>query len=445
MGPLSLLRVIILVATAVLPGTPPAPRAQEQVAAAAIAHPDPLVGRLRIEGSIFRDDRGPVLPVYAHAGDLFSLFVRDQARALAELDAVARAGYHGVRTWSALGCSAEAHCAETAEGGQSAFWRSREVGPALTPDYYAHVERFFEALAARNLRVVWSQGDVQVIADRRDFMTRIAALDGKLAVIDWIDCGNESWQTGEPLPGRLAECVGFYQAAGGRALKTLTSARTEEVADIDASSIDPADAFDVHSWRGGHSWDKRRHISSLTRSDRTNPRRLLGISSEPPGSGALVSVTENQNELDDEAVALLAVASLVARQAFVWLSGEGVQIDRGLATEAGFHSVPRAAALLPRDVMRYETRHHSGESSRAFRVLEAQGEVRIDGALARDGRFAYTIDGPPGTYALKVARSFEATLCHPGTAACEPVSKKAGEVLLVSFTRGRLLVGKAKG
>jgi hypothetical protein len=37
---------------------------------------------------------------YAHAGDL-SLFVRDEARALAELDAVARAGYHGVRVWSA--------------------------------------------------------------------------------------------------------------------------------------------------------------------------------------------------------------------------------------------------------------------------------------------------------------------------------------------------------
>ena len=84
-----------------------------------------------------------------------------------------------------------------------------------------------------------------------------------------------------------------------------------------------------------------------------------------------------------------------------------------------------------------------GEPVHAQCVLATRGDVRVDGALAADGRFAYTIDGPPGTYSLKVARSFEGVLCHPGTAACEPVVKKAGEVLAVTFTRGRLLVGKA--
>lgn len=436
-------RVALLIAATVLSGGAAA-LAREQQDGAVAAHPDPFVGRLRIEGNTFRDDRGPVLPVYAHAGDLFSLFVRDRARAVAELDAVARAGYHGVRTWSALGCSSEAPCGETEQGVSPAFWRGREVGPGLTADYYAHVEGFLEALRARKLRVVWSQGDVQVIADRRDFMTRIAGLDKALAVIDWIDCGNEAWQGGGLDPAGLAECVGYYQSAGGRALKTLSSPPGEEVKELDAFSIDPADAFDVHSFRGGHSWDKRRHISSLTRGDRPNPRRRLGIGSEPPGSGALVSATENQHELDEEAVALLAVASLIARQAFVWFSGEGVRIDRGLATEAGFHSVPKAVALLPRDVMGYETRHHSGETSRAIRVLEAQGDVRIDGALAADGRFAYTIDGPPGAYNLKVTRAFEARLCHPATAACETVSKTPGETLAVSFTRGRILIGRTR-
>jgi hypothetical protein len=443
MRTLSRVWVALLIAAAVLAGVATA-LGQEQQGAAMAAPPDALVGRLRIEGGMFRDDRGPVLPLYAHAGDLFSLFTRDPARATAELDAVARAGYHGVRTWSALGCTATAPCGVATEGGPPAFWRGREVGPGLTPDYYAHVERFFEALRARKLRVVWSQGDVQVIADRRDFMTRIAGLDSKLGVIDWIDCGNEAWQTGEPDPAKLAECVGHYAAAGGRALKTLTAAPSEEVHDIDRYSIDPADAFNTHSYRGGHAWDKRRHISSLTRSDRANPRRRLGINSEPPGSGTLVSAIENRHELDEEAVALLAVASLIARQAFVWFSGEGVQIESGLASEAGFHSVPGAVALLPRDVMGYETRHHSGDTSRAIRVLEAQGEVRIDGALAVDGRFAYTIDGPPGAYTLKVARAFEARLCHPATAACEEVSKKKGDVLAVSFTRGRILIGRTR-
>jgi hypothetical protein len=410
----------------------------------AAASSDALEGRLRIDDGAFRDDRGVVLPVYAHAGDLFSLFVRDEARALGELDAVAGAGYHGVRVWAALGCGVSVGCPAVNARGEPPFWRGHEVGPELTNDYFDYVRRFFQALRVRRLRAVWSLGDVQVIGDRPAFMSRIAALDNELGVIDWIDCGNEAWQGAGLAPAELAACVGHYADAGGRALKTLTSPPTEEVKDLDAYSIDPADAFDVHSFRGGRSWDKRRHIASLTRDDRPGPRRLVGINSEPPGAGALVSATEHPEELDEEALALLAAASLIARQAFVWFSGEGVKIDRGLATAAGFTAVPGAVSLLPPDVMRFERRHHSGERWKEIRVLEAQGDVRVDGAQHSDGRFAYTIDGPPGVYELRVARGFEARLCHPATGACEPVAKTAGESLSISFTRGRILVGKAR-
>jgi hypothetical protein len=179
------------------------------------------------------------------------------------------------------------------------------------------------------------------------------------------------------------------RAAGGRALKTLTSAPTEDLTDLDAYSIDPADAFDVHSFRGGHVWDKRRHIASLTRSDNRAPRRLVGINSEPPGSGALVSSTEHPEELDDESVALLAVASLIARQAFVWFSGEGVKLDRGLATAAGFQSVPTAVRLLPRDVMRFQIRHHPASAGRPSaswrrRATRIDGHRRATAACAHD-------------------------------------------------------------
>ena len=433
--PLYFSLLLLLVAPLLEPATQPGGKTA--------AHPNPLKGPLRIEDRAFRDDAGLVLPVYAHAGDLFSLFTRDEARALAELEAAAGAGYHGLRVWSSLGCTMSAKCPEI-DAGEAPFWRGREVGPALTGDYFDDVRRFFEAVEARQLRLVWSQGDVQVIGHRPEFMRRIAALDQELAVIDWIDCGNEAWQGAALEPAALADCVAAYAQAGGRALKTLTSAPTEEVKDLDAYSIAPADAFDVHSFRGGHSWDKRRHIASLTRDDRPSPRLPLGINSEPPGAGRLVSVTEHQDELDDEAVALLALAAAIARQAFVWFSGEGVQIERGLAAAAGFEAVPRAVRLLPADVMRFEVRHHSGERWQAIRVLEAQGDVRIDGAQATDGRFAYTIDGPPGSYALKVARGFEARLCHPASGACEPVAKHAGEILTVSFLRGRLLVGKTR-
>lgn len=393
----------------------------------------PIMGRLRLAGMCYRDDTGCVLPLYAHAGNLFALFVRDAARALTELDAVAAAGYHGVRTWSTLGGS---------------YWDGWHVGDAVTEDYPGAVQRFFAAVAARRLRLVWSQGDIGRMRDRRATMALFARLDAEAGgVIDWIDCGNEAWQTGEPDPQRLAACVGYYRAAGGRALLTLTDAPIYGRPDppgvtFDAYSLPPADAFDVHSYRGGHSWDKRRHAWGYTYEH--PPRLLFGISSEPPGAGARVSVTTHQHELDAEALSLLAIGSLLGRQAFVWFSGEGVMIDRGLATEAGFRDTPRAVALLPADVMTYRTSHHSGDSWRGTRVLVAQGEVRVDGRMADDGRFAYTLDGPPGSYRLRVERGFRGRLCHPGTAACEDVRRRAGDLLDVTFVRGRLLVGQVE-
>lgn len=398
----------------------------------------PIMGRLRLAGMCYRDDTGCVLPLYAHAGNLFALFVRDEAAALRELEAVAVAGYHGVRTWSALGCDRGA-----CDPGH--YWHGREIGPQVTPDYFGQVRRFLEATRARGLRLVWSQGDIRAIRDRRQAMETFAALDADLGAIDFIDCGNEAYQTGIREPEEAAVCIGYYQRAGGVALKSLTSADGDPTFDdINRWSLPPADVFDVHSWRGGHSWDKRRHIWSYGYSGEGSTRLPFGIGSEPPGNGARVSVTSNKHELDDEAVALLALASMLGRQAFVWFSGEGVIIDRGLSTEAGFAATPRAVALLPRDVMTYRISHHSGESWRGTRVLVAQGDVRIDGRLGDDGRFAYTIDGPSGSYRLRVERGFRGRLCHPGTAACEDVRRRAGDLLDVTFVRGRLLVGQVE-
>ena len=392
-------------------------------------NPDALVGRVRLEGNCFRDDTGCVLPLYAHAGDLFSLYTRNPTRALQELDKLVAAGYHGLRTWSTLGGS---------------YWAGREVGDYFTQDYFGQVRSFFEEVKKRGLRLVWSQGDIGYMRDRRQNMQTFASLDNQFGgVIDFIDCGNEAWQTGESDPNKLAECVSYYRDAGGRALKSLTSADGDpNYEDINKWSIPPADVFDVHSYRGGHSWDKRRHIWSYVYCGEGCPTLLFGIGSEPPGNGALVSVTSNKHELDDEAVALLWAASVTGRQAFVWFSGEGVKLDQGLQVEAGFYSTPRLSSRIPKDVMTFRTTHHSGESWRNVRVLEAQGEVRIDGRIADDGRFFYVIDGPGGTYNLRVARSFTGELCNPGTAECTAVTLAAGQTFNVSFLRGRTLSGR---
>lgn len=406
--------------------------------------PNPLIGPLRIvDGTRFADSSGPVLPTYAHAGDLFSVYVRDPGRATEQLDRLAGAGYHGVRSWMTLGCGPN-----TAQGCRPGdYWRGREVGPDVTPDYWGKVRAWLGELQTRRLRLVASQGDIGQIRDRAAYMRALRALHDEQPVIDWIDCGNEAWQTGEPDPNRLAECVGYY--GGGASLRTLTDApiyngNGTAVEVFNRYSIPPADAFDVHSFRGGHVWDKRRHIWGYTYCGEGCPEKKVGIGSEPPGNGARVSVTDNKQELDDEGVALLALASQLGRQAFVWFSGEGVILDAGLQGEAGFWSVPRAVALLPREVMSYRVSHHSGGTWSAQRILEPVGQVRIDGRASDGGAFAYTIDGPPGRYALPVTRAFEGKLCHPGTGACEDVALSAGQTLNVEFVRGRLLFGRRR-
>lgn len=406
----------------------------------------PAVLRL-VDGIAFADDRGLVLPTYAHGGDLFSVFVRDRARAERQLDAVAAAGYRGLRVWLTLGCGAS-----TATGCRPGdYWHGREVGPDVTADYWPQLEAFRDALLARGLRLVGSQGDILQIRDRRDYMARLAAVDA-VSFLDVIDGQNEAWQNGEPDPRRLAAFVGYYEAAGGRALKTLTDAplygpdAPPPAEQFDRWSIPPADLFDVHGFRGGHSWDKRRHYWGYSYCGHGCPRLKVGINSEPAGAGARVTAIENQHELDDEALALLALASHLGRQAYVWFSGEGVILDRGLEGEPGFAAVPRAVARLPQDLYTFVTQTHSEPTSTASRarVLDADGsrDLRVDGRLHADGRFAFTIDGPPGTYALRVARSFTGQLCHPGTDVCEDVTRRAGEELRVGFIRGRLFVGR---
>lgn len=390
-------------------------------------------GRLQVANGVFSDDSGPVLPVYAHAGDLLATWVRDRARAIGQLNALATAGYQGVRVWATLGC----------DGGPCVtpghYWYGRDVGPQITPGYWREVEAFGAALRARGMRAVWSQGDVAQLRTRQAYMTQLAQVDNDLGgFIDVLDCGNEAWQTGEPDARKLAECVGYYHAAGGQAIRTLTSPPGEGKEELDQYSIDPAQIYDVHSYRGGHSWDKRRHILSIPYE--VKPRHKNGINSEGPGNGTLVSVTDNKHELDHEAMALLGVAALYSRQAYVWFSGEGVKLEHGLEGESGFASVPIAASWLHRDTMAFPRLHHGGASQGSVRFIGAIGEARADCRTADDGRASCTLDGPPGEHRFPILKTFEGRLCNPEALTCEPVRRAAGETLTVRFTRGRVLL-----
>lgn len=331
---------------------------------------------------LFRDDSGPVLPVLCHAGDLLSRYCRGQvAEVRALLAAIAAAGYHGVRTWMVLAGD---------------YWEGREVGPQTTPHYWALVHDFAHDLDAYGLGWLVSQGDalrvVTTTAEREAFARRLVETVDRREVLG-VDCGNESWQNGEPDPARLVPMARVFAAAWPDVALSLSSPPGEERAELDAWSLDPATVWDVHGYRGGHWWDKVRHIFSVAYEGR--PARHLGIQSEPFGPGALVSASQNKHELVTGVMQAAAVQSLMARQAWVYFSGPGVMSDAGedLRAMPGFAETPAAVARLPRDVMTGRL-IHGGATWAQERVFAAHDETRCDHVLLPDGRFACLIYGP---------------------------------------------------
>lgn len=399
-----------------------------------------IQGRLRIQNGCFVDDAGPTLPLFCHAGDLFALWIRNSVRATEQLKVVADAGYQGIRVWTLL------------DGFFPGNWwtsKDRNVGPTMFSSYWTELERFMQTVNTLGLKLALSQGDIgQLGTDmekRKAFARRVAATakaaDGTGHVVAFFDGGNEAWQTGEPDPVRLAAFVQAYRDGGGTALLTLTSPPGEEVAELNAFSIDPADIYDVHGYRGGRFYDKIRHIFSIAYEGL--PKRRLGIQSEPAGSGTLVSVTDNINELNHAAVGLLGVMSLLTRQAWVWFSGEGVWVQAGLETEAGFANTPKLCALLPKDLMQFQSLQHSGETWAKTRLVDRgiSHECRMDGARHTDGRFVYLFYGVPGTHTFRAARKFSGTFYHPETLVAEPVSYNAGDSFTLSWDRGLVFIG----
>lgn len=331
---------------------------------------------------LFRDDTGPVLPVLCHAGDLLSRYCRGQAHEVrALLAAIAGAGYHGVRTWTVLAGD---------------YWRGREVGPHVTPHYWALLADFARDLDGYGLGWLVSQGDaLQVVtttADRVAFARQLTATLRRDLVLG-VDCGNEAWQTGEPDPARLVPMAEIFATAWPDVALSLSSPPGEERHELDAWSRAPANVFDVHGYRGGHWWDKVRHLFSVAYE--VKPARPLGIQSEPFGPGALVSVTEHKHELHADVMQAAAVMSLMARQAWVYFSGPGVMSDAGedLRDMPGFRETPAAVARLPRDVMTGRLLH-GGSTWAHERPFTALGETRCDSVRLSGGRGVTLLYGP---------------------------------------------------
>jgi len=341
-----------------------------------------LRGALRISGKTYADADGPVLPVLCHAGDLLSRWSRGYtAEVDALLEAIAAAGYHGVRTWTVL---------------HGDYWRGREVGPTTTQDYWTWVSAFALALQARGLGWLVSQGDlcrvVTTTEARRTYLRRLLDVVPREVMLG-CDLGNETWQNGEEQPIRLASAAQVVADRYPDLPLSLTSPPGETREELDAWSIAPATVWDVHGYRGGHWYDKVRHIFSVAYEN--TPTRRLGIQSEPFGPGSRVSVSDHKHELTAPVMQTAAVMSLMTRQAWVYFSGPGVMSDEheSLTAQPGFADTPAAVNLLPRDLHTGRL-IHGGATWMDERVFAAEGEMRADHVLLSGQRWVCLLYGP---------------------------------------------------
>ena len=415
-----------------------------------------LVGTLGITDSIFVDGAGnPTLPIAIHAGDLFCAELFGLERQVeAAFDRFAEAGYDIWRTWATLNWARRS----------DSWWAPRYLGPGVTDRYWERLEAHVRHGVARGLKVHLAPGDLRDIGDGRenglfdgiaDLMARVGP--EHFALVEGLNEARDTGDRDDAVPAEIERLVNRIRARHPANLYALSAyTGTEDRLDIRRWTPTWMRMYLYHQGRAGHVADKVRHAFSMGYED---PVRRLGWSGEPfgpnpPGRSWWVSGVEHAEELDDEAMALWAAMALIARQVPTFMSSPGVRFEADAPFESmsGFWSVPRVRDILPRDLMRFQTLCHSGESQRGTRVLCAAGEgdslVRVDGAIAADGRFAFIIYGAvPGDWVvgLVVERRCELTTIHPATReAFGPVQYWPGDTVGFRFRHGRIVTGRLR-
>jgi hypothetical protein len=407
---------------------------------------DAWPGSLRIDGGAFVGGDGqPVLPVLVHAGDLFAQYVRWPDKVRAAMAGFRRAGYHGLRTWLTLNMSAD----------PGNWWASKPapfVGPEVTPDYRGQLLAFIRDAQAAGLKLHLAPGGLDDYSNAQeealfDLVAEVMAEAGpdRIALLEGLNEARDTGDRDDAEPGEIRRLIERVRARHPGTLYALSAYTGHEDRPVLAAWTAPWQGFYlVHGYRDGRMHDKVRHIFSLGYDGEAPPVRRLGWQGEPTGPGRWVSATAGASELDDEGLALMAAMAFTARQAWNFMCSPCVIFDQPFEEMPGFFSVPRIAAALPADLMRFPTLIHGGRAGAVVRVPPGDSEARIDQALASDGRFVAIAYGPAGAYSFPVARAFEGELLHPGTGERTPIRARAGESLRLEFRHGRILIGRVQ-
>ena len=177
----------------------------------------------------------------------------------------------------------------------------------------------------------------------------------------------------------------------------------------------------------------------------------FGWQGEPIGPGVSAQGTNDAEELG-----LLAAMSLASRQAWTYMSGQGVSWDGPIEAQPGFSVVPQVRDLIQQhvpDVMAFPEIVHGGRREARLRSPDGyyepaagivQGPARIDQAVSPDGRTFAILYGGAGRKRVRNTSSSDVALlvARPNRrrVAVEGLVLGAGEVASISYRVGRILI-----
>lgn len=332
--------------------------------------PRPLIGPLRVENKLFRDDTGYRRVLFCSWFPALRILRDNPAEFTRQLDAIVRAGYQGVRVFLAV-------------GGWSDYWDGREVAPVsfikwfytgnllrsdrlgarieAWDDYDDLLRKLLRACKARKLRLHVTCGDMQIICPslggERDLHRRFATIcqqEGGADVIALAEVTNEYPinRYGGDSPDSIAQMgqvIRVWKECCPGVLTAQGAPLSEEVDKLEAAST-YGDVCVSHTTRDPFSMCMKRTYGLIHWEGNYRGFKRAFWQGEPAGPGA-----DSFARQDDPAnlTALYALHALTG-QASNRFQGAAVRARQPLESEWGFTELPALMSKIPEDVVTWE-------------------------------------------------------------------------------------------